>query len=59
MQRKQLHSPDPRSYTEYVVRFLRPYTQTWGEQTFSTESEATRMLVFYQSCGSPAQLITK
>ena len=59
MQRKQLYSIDEsnRPQHEYLVRYFRPYTQDWAMQSFATEEEATRMLYFYQSCGSLAELV--
>ena len=42
----------------FMIRVLRPYTQDWHFQSFSTMDEAQRMIQFYKSCGSPAELVT-
>ena len=35
-----------------------PYNDCeWKVQSFNTKEEAERMVIFYQSCGSPAHLV--
>ena len=41
----------------FKIRYFTPYQQQWREQTFPTLDEAKRMVEFYLSCGSPAELI--
>ncbi len=41
----------------FTIRYFTPYQQQWRTQTFSTLDEAKRMVEFYKSCGSPAELI--
>ncbi len=41
----------------FVIRYFRPYTQDWKTQSFNTIEEANRMIDFYRSCGSSAQLV--
>lgn len=41
----------------FTIRYFTPYQQQWRTQTFSTLDEAKRMIEFYKSCGSPAELI--
>lgn len=41
----------------FTITFLRPYTQTWGFESFSTQAEAMRRIEFYRSCGSPARMV--
>jgi hypothetical protein len=41
----------------FTIRYFTPYQQVWRTQSFSTLDEANRMVDFYRSCGSPAELI--
>jgi hypothetical protein len=41
----------------FTIRYFTPYQQEWRTQTFSTLDEAKRMVDFYRSCGSPANLV--
>jgi cupin superfamily acireductone dioxygenase involved in methionine salvage len=41
----------------FTIRYFTPYQQQWRTQSFSTLEEAKRMVEFYKSCGSPAELI--
>ena len=42
-----------------TIRFQTPYNQCeWRTQTFATMDEAIRMVAFYKSCGSPAEVVT-
>jgi len=41
----------------FKIRYFTPYQQQWRTQSFSTLDEAKRMVEFYKSCGSPAELI--
>jgi hypothetical protein len=41
----------------FKIRYFTPYQQQWREQSFSTLDEAKRMVEFYKSCGSPAELV--
>jgi len=41
----------------FTIRYFRPYTQEWKFQSFNTIEEAERMIRFYQSCGSPAEMV--
>lgn len=41
----------------FKIRYFTPYQQQWREQSFSTLDEAKRMVEFYLSCGSPAELV--
>jgi hypothetical protein len=41
----------------FKIRYFTPYQQQWRTQSFSTLDEAKRMVEFYLSCGSPAELI--
>jgi hypothetical protein len=51
-----LHFPETIMFT---IRYQTPYNSCeWRMQTFSTLSEAERMVNFYISCGSPAHLVT-
>ncbi len=43
----------------FAVRYQAPYTGQWREQTFPTLDQAERMVAFYLSCGSPAQLVIR
>ena len=43
----------------YTITYQMPYNECeWRTQSFSTLDEAERMIAFYQSCGSPAELVT-
>lgn len=42
----------------FTIRFFAPYAQSWNFQSFSTLEHAQRMIQFYKSCGSPAELVT-
>ena len=46
----------------FTIRYQVPYPaegliEEWRTQSFSTLDEAKRMIVFYRSCGSPAELV--
>jgi hypothetical protein len=41
----------------FTIRYFTPYQQEWRTQTFSSLDEAKRMVDFYRSCGSPANLV--
>jgi len=42
----------------YQIKYQVPYNDCeWRVQSFDTKEEAERMVIFYQSCGSPAHLI--
>jgi len=42
----------------FTIKYQTPYNNCeWRTQTFATIEEANRMIAFYQSCGSPAQLV--
>jgi hypothetical protein len=41
----------------FTIKYQTPYTQEWRTQSFTTIEEAERMIAFYRSCGSPAELI--
>ena len=42
----------------YQVKYQVPYNDCeWKVQSFNTKEEAERMVIFYQSCGSPAHLV--
>jgi hypothetical protein len=41
----------------FKIRYFTPYQQQWRTQSFSTLDEAKRMVEFYLSCGSPAELV--
>lgn len=42
-----------------TIRYQSPYNSCeWREQTFATIDEANRMVAFYRSCGSPAEVVT-
>jgi len=41
----------------FTIRYFTPYQQVWRTQSFPTLEEANRMVEFYRSCGSPAELI--
>ena len=42
----------------YQVKYQVPYNDCeWRVQSFDTKEEAERMVIFYQSCGSPAHLV--
>lgn len=41
----------------FTIRYLSPYAQEWRTQSFTSLDEALRMVDFYRSCGSPAELI--
>jgi len=41
----------------FTIRFFLPYKQEWKFQSFNTIEEAKRMIQFYQSCGSPAEMV--
>ena len=41
----------------FTIRYFTPYQQQWRTQSFATLDEANRMVEFYRSCGSPAELI--
>jgi hypothetical protein len=42
----------------YTIKFQSPYNSCqWRTQSFATIGEAQRMIQFYRSCGSPAELI--
>jgi len=42
----------------FAIRFQSPYNACeWRTQTFPTLVEAQRMVEFYRSCGSPAELV--
>ena len=43
----------------YTITYQTPYNQCeWRTQSFTTLDEAQRMVEFYKSCGSPAELLT-
>lgn len=41
----------------FTIRYFSPYDQVWRTQSFTTIDEAKRMVDFYRSCGSPAELV--
>jgi hypothetical protein len=41
----------------FTIRYLSPYSQEWRTQSFTTRDEAERMIAFYRSCGSPAEMV--
>jgi hypothetical protein len=42
-----------------TIRYQSPYNDCeWRTQTFPTIDEANRMVDFYRSCGSPAEVVT-
>jgi hypothetical protein len=41
----------------FTIRYFTPYQQQWRTQSFPTLDEAQRMIQFYLSCGSPAELV--
>jgi hypothetical protein len=43
----------------YTITYQTPYNECeWRTQSFTTLDEAQRMVAFYKSCGSPAELVT-
>lgn len=40
-----------------VIRFFAPYGRGWCQQSFSTYAEAERMVAFYRSCGTQADIV--
>jgi hypothetical protein len=43
----------------FTIQYQTPYNNCeWRLQSFDTLEEAERMIEFYQSCGSPAKLMT-
>ena len=43
----------------FTIRYFTPYQQQWRTQSFPTLDEAQRMVQFYLSCGSPAELVSQ
>jgi hypothetical protein len=42
----------------FTIKYQTPYNNCeWRTQSFTTIEEAKRMIQFYKSCGSPAELI--
>ena len=42
----------------FTIKYQTPYNQCeWRTQSFTTLDEANRMIAFYRSCGSPAELV--
>jgi hypothetical protein len=42
----------------YTIKYQTPYNSCeWRTQSFTTIQEAERMIAFYESCGSPAELV--
>jgi hypothetical protein len=42
----------------FTIKYQTPYDSCeWRTQSFTTIEEAERMIAFYRSCGSPAELI--
>ena len=43
---------------DFTITYQTPYNNCeWRTQSFTTKEEAERMIAFYQSCGSPAELV--
>jgi hypothetical protein len=42
----------------FTIKYQTPYNNCeWRTQSFTTIEEAKRMIEFYKSCGSPAELV--
>ena len=42
----------------FTIKYQSPYNQCdWRTQSFTTREEAERMIQFYRSCGSPAEMV--
>lgn len=53
------HTSRPVNAIGYTITYQTPYNQCeWRTQSFATLDEAQRMVEFYKSCGSPAELLT-
>jgi hypothetical protein len=53
------HTSRPVNSIGFTITYQTPYNQCeWRTQSFTTLDEAQRMIAFYQSCGSPAELVT-
>jgi len=52
------HTSRPVNAIGYTITYQTPYNQCeWRTQSFTTLDEAQRMIEFYRSCGSPAELV--
>ena len=52
------HTSRPVNAIGYTITYQTPYNQCeWRTQSFTTLDEAQRMIEFYKSCGSPAELV--
>jgi hypothetical protein len=53
------HTSRPVNSIGYTITYQTPYNECeWRTQSFPTLDEAERMVEFYKSCGSPAELLT-
>jgi hypothetical protein len=53
------HTSRPVNAIGYTITYQTPYNHCeWRTQSFTTLDEAQRMIEFYKSCGSPAELVT-
>jgi len=53
------HTSRPVNAIGYTITYQTPYNQCeWRTQSFTTLDDAQRMIEFYRSCGSPAELVT-
>lgn len=41
----------------FTISYIAPYTQQVRTQSFASREEALRMIAFYASCGTRAQLV--
>jgi hypothetical protein len=46
------------AHYQFVITYVRPYTNQRTYQSFNTLEEANRMIDFYKSCGTFAELMT-
>jgi hypothetical protein len=52
------HTSRPVNAIGYTITYQTPYNHCeWRTQSFATLDEAQRMIEFYRSCGSPAELL--